>query len=283
MWTPDTRGEASIRYNPVGCYFFTPEVAVRVTRKVFHDLAIWMIVFGLLIGLVFPFFVILLGVSARIALTPIFFLACLGAGALAGIVNYALARGVVGSRMRLLAHAMTHIEENLLDMAVSGDVTPCTAEDCLIPVDSEDEIGESAAAFNCLVEALAHSMETQAAVRSFSEMLTGTLELEDLARRALSQFMEHTGASGGAILCESAGELTLAASHGLLDADSLADNDHIRLAVRTGELQTVRIPDDVQVNGILAQFRPSEIAILPATHKSSARRRHSGVGNVLWI
>ena len=35
---------------------------MRITRKVFHDLAIWMIAFGLLIGVVFPFFVILLGV-----------------------------------------------------------------------------------------------------------------------------------------------------------------------------------------------------------------------------
>ena len=31
---------------------------MRLTRKVFHDLAIWMIAFGLVIGVLFPFFVI---------------------------------------------------------------------------------------------------------------------------------------------------------------------------------------------------------------------------------
>jgi two-component system, cell cycle response regulator len=241
---------------------------MRITRKVFHDLAIWMILFGLLIGVAFPFFVILLGVSSRIALTLGFFLACLGAGALAGIINFALARIIVGSRMRLLARAMTHIEENLLGIAASGDMAQCTAEDCLIEVDSDDEIGESAVAFNRLVESLEHSLETQAAVRSFSEMLTSKLELEELAEQALRQFMKHSEASGGAILSEAGGELTVAAVHGLLDAESLANNDHVRLAVRTGESQRVLIPDDVKVDGVLAQFRPAEIFILPAIYKS---------------
>jgi two-component system, cell cycle response regulator len=241
---------------------------MRITRKVFHDLAIWMIAFGLLIGIVFPFFAVLLGVSTQIALSLKFFLACLGAGALAGMINFVLARVVVGSRMRLLARAMTHIEENLLSMTASGDLAECSPEDCLIEVDSEDEIGESAEAFNLLVESLAHSMETQAAVRSFSEMLSSKLELEGLTQQALQQFLKHTGASGGAILCESGGELEVAASHGLLDADSLANSDHIRLAIRTGESQTVSIPDDIQVDGVLAQFHPSEIFILPATYKS---------------
>lgn len=241
---------------------------MRITRKVFHDLAIWMIAFGLLIGIVFPFFVILLGVSAQVALTLGFFLSCLGAGALAGIINFVLSRVVVGSRMRVLARAMTHIEENMLSMTATGDMAQCTAEDCLIEVDSDDEIGESAVAFNRLVGSLSYSMETQAAVRSFSEMLTSKLELEGLTQQALSQFMKHTGASGGAILCEAGGELTVSAAHGLLETDSLASNDHVRLAIRTGESQTVLIPDDVQVDGVLAQFRPAEIFILPATYKS---------------
>ena len=240
---------------------------MRLTRKVFHDLAIWMIAFGLGIGIVFPFFVILLGVPSDIAFTLPFVLTCLGAGAAAGVINFALARGVVGSRMKVLARAMKHIEENLMTMTTTGNMDQCTAEECLIDVDSEDEIGESAAAFNRLVESLAHSMETQAAVRSFSEMLTSQLELEGLAQQALQQFIEHTGAAGGAILCESGGELSVTASHGLKDSDSLAQSDHIRRAVRTGESQVIRMPDDIQVDGVMTHFRPSEIAILPAMYK----------------
>jgi len=240
---------------------------MRITKKVFHDLAVWMIVFGLGIGVAFPFFVILLGVPSKTALTTAFFLACLGAGALAGGLNFALARLVVGSRMRVLARGMTHVEQDLLSLTATGNMEQCTPEDCLIEVDSEDEIGESAMAFNRLVEALAHSMETQAAVRSFSEMLTSQLELEGLAQQALQQFIKHTGASGGAILYESGGELEVAASHGIMDAGSVVESDHVRLAVRTGDSQTIRIPEGIQVEGVLAEFRPSEVFVLPATYK----------------
>ena len=76
---------------------------MRITRRVFHDLAIWMVGFGLLIGVVFPFFVIMLGVPSNIALKTVFFLACLCAGALAGMLNFGLARWIVGVRLRVLA------------------------------------------------------------------------------------------------------------------------------------------------------------------------------------
>ena len=241
---------------------------MRITKKVFHDLALWMVAFGLLIGVAFPFFVILLGVPHEIALTATFFLSCLGAGALAGGINFALARLVVGARMRLLAKRMAHVKENLLDIAITGNMERCTPSECMIVVDSEDEIGESATAFNQLVEALATSMATQAAVRSFSEMLTSELELESLARHALSQFIKHTGAAGGAILYESGGKLSVGSVHGLRDAESLAGSDHVRLAVRTGEPQRITIPDGVRVDGVVADFRPNEVVVLPATYKS---------------
>lgn len=178
---------------------------MRITRKVFHDLAIWMVGLGLAIGIVFPFFVMLLGVPSDTALKTIFFAACLGAGALVGILNYGLARWIVGVRLRILVNSMNHVEENLNQMIYSGDLSACTPDNCMITVDSKDEIGESALAFNRLVETLSISMKTQAAVRSFSEMLTSQLEIESLAENTLSQFFEHTDAVGGLILYESEG------------------------------------------------------------------------------
>jgi two-component system, cell cycle response regulator len=241
---------------------------VRITRKVFHDLAIWMVGFGLMIGLVFPFFVMVLGVPPDIALTPVFFVACLGAGALAGVINYGLARGVVGVRLRVLAGSMRHVEENLLSMTFSGDLSQCTPENCSIALDSEDEIGDSALAFNRLVEALALSMQTHAAVRSFSEMLTSQLEIESLGDNALRQFFQHTGAAGGLILYEASGELKVAASRGLRDPDKVAASDHVKVAVRTGERQVIAIPDDVRVEGVVTDFRPGEVIVFPVIYKS---------------
>ena len=170
---------------------------MRITKKVFYDLAIWMVIFGLCIGTVFPFFVMLLGVPAEIALKPIFFAACLGAGALAGILNYSLAQWIVGIRLKILASSMSHVEQNLNEMTFSGDTAKCTPENCKIPVDSSDEIGESAAAFNRLVESLSKSIHTQVAVRSFSHMLTSQLKVEDLAEKALSISLQIPVLPGG--------------------------------------------------------------------------------------
>ena len=241
---------------------------MRITRKVFYDLAIWQIVFGLCIGLAFPPFVMLLGVPRSDALTPVFFAACLFAGALAGVVNYIISRRVVGARLKVLAERMTHVERSLGDMTASGDLSACTPETCSIVVDSEDEIGESALAFNRLVEALSASMRTQLAVRSFSEMLTGQLEIESLADEALRQFSEHAGAEGGLILYEAAGELKIAASRGLRDPQAVAASGHVDAAVRSGQRQAITIPGDVLLEGVVADFRPGEVRVYPVTHKS---------------
>jgi two-component system cell cycle response regulator len=240
---------------------------MRITRRVFHDLAIWMVGFGLSIGIVFPFFVIMLGVPSDIALKKVFFLACLGAGALAGILNYGLARWVVGIRLRVLANSMSQVEQNLNKMTYTGDLSECTPDKCMILVDSEDEIGESAQAFNHLVESLSKSMKTQLAIRSFSEMLTSQLEIESLAENALSQFFEHTDAVGGLILYESEAELKVAASRGLRNPESVIQSDHVRVATRTGQRQIISIPDDVRVEGIVMDFRPTEIVVFPVKSK----------------
>jgi len=223
--------------------------------------------FGVSIGVVFPFFVMLLGVPRDVALRPLFYAACLLAGAMAGAINYALARGVVGRRLRVLADRMAHVEENLVSRQSLADGVDCTADECMITVDSDDEIGESAQAFNRLVETLAHALQTQDAVRSFSEMLTSQLELEGLGEAALRQFIEHTGADGGAILYETGGQLRVAASHGIDDPEMLHDSDRIRAAMRSAHQEMVRIPPEIQVEGVLASFRPHEVFVLPTTHK----------------
>ncbi len=240
---------------------------MRITRKVFYDLAIWMVGFGLLIGLVFPFFVVLLGVPSEIALKKVFYAACLGAGALAGIFNYALTRWVVGVRLMLLASSMNKVDQNLENMTYSGDLSKCTPENCSITVDSEDEIGDSAMAFNRLVESLSTSMKTQVAVRAFSEMLTRQLEIETLAENTLLQFFEHTNASGGLFLYETDGMLKIAASRGIKDPELVAESDHVKVAVRTGEIQTITIPQDVKVEGVVMEFRPKEVIVLPIKNK----------------
>ncbi len=241
---------------------------IRITQKVFNDLAIWMIGLGLLMGVVFPFFVVIMGVPAEMVLTPWFFAACMAAGFVVGAANIGLARNVVGKRLRLLAERMHVVENNLEQMAAGGSMEDCSPEECYIAIDSADEIGESARAFNNLVEALAASHQSEEAVREFSGLMASQLELEVLTDQALHKLMGHAQASAGALLVETEGELTLASSHGLRDAADLGSSDHVRVALRTGQRQRVVLPPDLAVEGVLADFRPQEVLVEPVMYKA---------------
>lgn len=240
---------------------------MRITKKVFTDLAIFMITFGLVIGFVFPWFVILLGVPREIATKPVFYIACLGAGALAGIINYYLALYVVGSRIQILANGMTNVETKLRELTLAGKTELCNYDECSIIIDSEDIIGESAQIYNRLVKTLANSLQTQQAVSTFSDMLAGTLDLETLAINSLEMFLENSGSNGGVVFYDDVGELKVAANLGLKDPEIVAASDHVQIALRRGQTKKITIPKGVKMEGILADFYPSEILVLPATYK----------------
>ena len=241
---------------------------IRLTRKVFTDLTIWMIGLGLLMGLVFPFFVVLMGIPAQAVLTPWFFAACMAAGLIVGAANVRLARVVVGRRLRILAEHMHHVANNLQEVADGSDLSRCNPDGCLLTVDSEDEIGESAQAFNHLVGTLALSLQTEAAVRTFTEMLASQLDVSDLTDRALHQLLEHTHAGAGAILVETEGEARIAVAHGIRSASAILTSDYVRQALRTEKRQSVLLPEDIVVEGVLTDFRPARCS----STRSSTRK-----------
>ena len=88
-----------------------------------------------------------------------------------------------------------------------------------------------------------------------------------MTHQALEQLIQHTGASAGAILVEMEGELHVSASYGMEAPNKLAANDHVHRALRVESRQVVSIPDDVVVEGILANFRPREVLVDPLSSK----------------
>jgi len=86
---------------------------MQITNKVFNDLALWMIGLGLLMGVVFPFFLLLAGVSSDLVFKPWFFVACMTAGFIVGVANISLAKGVVERRIDHLVQRMRVVENNI--------------------------------------------------------------------------------------------------------------------------------------------------------------------------
>ena len=241
---------------------------VRITKKVFTDLSIFMTGLGLIIGVIFPFFVSWMGIPRELVMKPWFFIVCITAGIIVGALNITLARTIVGSRLKLLGNRMQYVTKNLKAIKAGDTDITCTAEDCQIPVDSEDEIGHSTIAFNSLVEALFQSIETENSLSAFNQLLNSQLALRDLSEKALNQLMAFTGSIAGALLIENEGELLVSASQGIKQFNSLVENDQVKTVLRNGHRTHIHLPEDVILEGVLTDFRPHEIIVEPVLYKN---------------
>ena len=241
----------------------------RLTNRVFTDLAIWMTGFGLAIGLVFPPFCLLLGLPAASVLTPMFYAATLSAGLAVGAVNFALARLVVGRRFRALATAMTSVESQLASAVYTQDWSGCDPERCALAVDSDDEAGATAQAFNSLIRTLARSHAVETAMHDFSGVLSREFELEGLGSAALDGLLRHTASDAGVMLVVREDELVPLASHGIRAPEGLAANDHVRRVIRLGQIERLRVgAQELIVDSVLVGVAAREILVVPVAFKS---------------
>ncbi|WP_129337383.1 putative bifunctional diguanylate cyclase/phosphodiesterase [Cellulomonas endophytica] len=141
----------------------------RLTGRVIWDLAVCMVGLGLVVGAVFPPFVQVLGVEVDHDAMPHLRAACLAAGALLGAANFALCRVVVGGRLRDLAERLRAVAASV-GPGGHGERTASTTD--RIRVDSDDELGDTARAFNDLLDALEHGEHFRSLVRNASDVIT---------------------------------------------------------------------------------------------------------------
>ncbi len=239
---------------------------MRITKKIFNDLAIWMIGFGILIGIVFPFFTRLFGVKPEIAYSPGFFLACIGAGIIVGAVNIILSRAVIAKKLRLMISRMHMVQDNLMKITRGGNLDECTPEKCHIPIDSTDEIGESAYTFNSLVDVLSNSLSAERIMQDYTKMLTSQLELKSLTKSALSFLLKSTGSDAGAILIQREGELNPIETSGIKNPEKLSNHPTIMEVLGTKNQKITEVPKDIVIDGLLVDFRPKAILIEPLVY-----------------
>ncbi len=241
---------------------------MRLTKKVFLDLGIFMIAFGLGIGIVFPFFVMLLGVSNEIALSPLFFFLCILAGLAVGAFNFFISKIVVGKRLRILAKHMNKVENKISDSMGSSIIQDCVNDECYIEVDSNDEIGESAHSFNELIMTLSGFMKTEKEVKEFNQILSTQIELEVLARKAVDKLLEHMNSDAGCLIIEQNGELVPVSSRGIKNPEKLINNDLITESYYKNLSKTIHLPKEIKIDGLLLEFVPNEIRIEPISYKN---------------
>jgi len=227
-----------------------------------------MIGFGIIIGIIFPFFAHAFGVSREIAYSWGFITACIVAGIFVGTINIILSRTVIARKLRLLITKMHMVQNNLMKVAKGGDPGDCTPEKCHIRIDSTDEIGESALVFNNLVDALSVSISTERTMQDYTRMLTSRLELKSLTKRALSVIMESTNSDAGALLIEREGELVPIETSGIKSSEKLTNHSIVMEVLGTEKQRIIDIPEDIIIDGLLVDFRPKAIFIEPLIYNN---------------
>ncbi len=239
-----------------------------LSKKVFKDLAVCMIGFGVVIGVVFPFFVAAVThVPDESVLNPLFFSLCIAAGFLVGLFNIFLAKKVVGSKMKQLSEHMKHVENRLISRSGHQSDESCADESCYVKNISDDEIGDCAKSFNSLVKSLSSAFKSETAVKKFTELLASRLELDTLAEDALSELMQNVNASGGAIIIERDGDLSILSSFGIKTPETLLESDVIWQTFKNQKRLLIELPEDIVLNGILVEFRPKSVLIEPIIYK----------------
>jgi diguanylate cyclase (GGDEF)-like protein len=224
----------------------------RLTSRVFWDMAIYMVGLGLIMGLIFPPFVVLLGVPETFAYRSIFRVACLMAGFMVGAMNYALVKGVVGGRMEVLGGHLRGATTSITSATRTGDWSEAVFE--RIAIDSDDQIGEAGRAFNSLLGAVEGRKELEERLRyqAYHDMLTS------LPNRAY--FIDKLAEAAAARCSDGTSSAVL-----FLDVDNLkAVNDS--LGHEGGDtlikLLCERLVDSVRDTDTVARLSGDEFAIL---------------------
>jgi len=239
---------------------------MKLTKKVFLDLAIFMIGFGIIVGILFPVFAYIIGVPLEHISNYIFIIGCILAGITVGIVNIVLARVIVGKRLNILAERMQFINKNLHSQD-DFDKDECL-DRCTIVVDTEDVIGETSKSFDTLVKSFLSIIKSEEANRKFTEIFTNELDLERLSEKAIHHLIDYTKAKAGMILIDKGGYIDVSYSHLIKNPEDMVELEIINKAFSKNKRTFFEFHKEVKIEAGFIDFSPRSILIEPVSYKN---------------
>jgi len=240
----------------------------RLTQSIFLDQLIYMQLAGVLIGLAFPPFLVWYGFPKHEVFNWQFFVVTQIAGQLVGLISFLLISTVVRPHLKLLSKKMQEMTSGLEGKHFVDYKEKCQVDVCHLDVVSNDEIGISASSYNQLLTALIEAHETEKVFNQFTQVMTENLEVEALSEKTVELLIKSTNFSAAAILISKSGELDVVANKGILEPEKLGKRAVLKDALEKGEFVHIRLPEHIQLDGVLTQFTPSEVLVAPIEFKS---------------
>ncbi len=238
----------------------------QVSRKLMW----FMMGFGLLMGIIFPFFTrMMLDAPPEQVFSPLFFGMCIGAGLVVGLVNYTIFRNVIYSFLFHMNEKILLFKERLAKSQREG-VISCSAEDCFVDVISEDRIvGNIANSFNDFIRTIQNLFRSELTTDEFLEKLKQSMKTKDVADIVVGAFVEYFGADGGCVLGFDRGEVNVLSNLGVQVEAANLDRDSLYRIMTVGRPVLVeRLEKDaVNLNIVVGEIRPSAIAFVPLKYQ----------------
>lgn len=235
-----------------------------------HKLLLIMVGFGLLIGIVFPFFVkFVLDLPSSKVLTPNFFAMCIVAGLLVGGFNFYVFKSVFYDFLESISAKLTAFREKL-STARREEAVECRGEDCLITVKSDDPIvGNITQSFNDFIVTIQNSMRAELITNRFLEDLKAGLSVKDIADVVLDAFVKYFGGEGGCIIGYDRGEFELLKTmHTSVELDSLDHDEMYRIMdARTAVVHQDLYKNAIKLNIIVGEVTPNSVAFIPLKYQ----------------
>jgi two-component system cell cycle response regulator len=240
----------------------------RPRRSVFKELLFSMLAFGTIVGLMFPLFA-KAQLHTRDAMSYRFFALCVAAGLIIGAGNFLIFKMVVSRQLSRLASGMQRVNEEVRSAKDNGGVA---REACKLAVTSNDLIGDVAASFNGMTDAISRRITVESTTRTLLATLSATAEEAVVAHEILEAIAAVCGAQAGVLYGDTGQTLKLLSSFGVDVVADLPDelDDSQGLAQRAlerGQLLCAAPSRDgfawMQSSTPLGGFRPESIVLVP--------------------
>lgn len=227
-----------------------------------------MIAFGVLIGLTFPLFTRFVLGTER-ALSWPFFLMCITAGFVVGLVNFLLFKMVVSKELARVALGMKRV---LTEVETATNHQGVMEEACELAVTSNDAIGDIEVSFNDMTGAIVRHLEFGATVTLFNANLAASVELEDVADLILGTLAAVAGARAGLLYADQNGTFSLLTNLGIDQTQDLPPVIDESLGAASQAISRQEIVELSSVSADLAlfehstplgKFRPASILLVP--------------------
>lgn len=241
----------------------------NITSSISQDLLLRMVGFGLIVGLVFPFFTFaLLGIPAHKVFSPIFFSLCVGAGIIVGFFNYFLFKNVVDQHLKALQVKLSAFRSRLEDLFWKENID-FSLDNYLLTLKSDDTIGEITEEYNIFMSSLHRLITSERKTADFLDKLQKQIRIEVIAETIVESFKDYFGADGGCLYNYENGLLKKINNCQLLVEDSAVDQKYCHEIIHRGEIVVFSDIDSLPVrfNIGIGSLKPNAVAYIPLSYQ----------------